>query len=575
MLPLINFNQGVDYIDSMYSPGNFAFFKQMEGTWVVATFLSNAIGYLLNLLPFGGTYLGIRIYTSLVVSAIAITSYIFFEKRIEWYVAFVGEVLAICLCWCPTTILYNYLTYFFMMLGLIWLYIGLTRDENKYLILAGIALGTNLFVRFPNITEVAFIVAVWVYGALKKKKFVKVLQETLWCMLGYFVSVAICMGIIVLLYGADSYVQMITSLFAMTGDNTSYQPVQMVMAMVRELQIGIKWTAIMVIPVVVFTLIGKALKGRFKVLIIALSVIGSVCSIILCIRLGMFDFNYNTYQCFNELAVTFVIICIVISLIAIFNPNVSVDSKLAYGLMLICMAITPLGSNNGLFPIFNNLFLIAPVILAAIWKMVLKSKEKSGYISVAVVVLCFLAVFYIQAIGFRGTFSFRGQTYGEERDYKIENNEILKGCYTDKERAEDIDELNTYWNENATDKVLLLGNIPGVSYFLDAPCAISTSWPDLGSYAYDVYALQMKELEGRIDEKGEELPTIIVNYGVYSVMEEDLAAQDYFLENAGDGEGYLDLMLTDPKVSDLKNFIQKYGYSIQLCNKHFVVYYVG
>lgn len=574
-VPIINFNQGVDYIDSMYSPGNFVFFNQMEGTWVVATFLSNVIGHLLTLLPGGGSYIGLRIYTGLFIGATSLISYAFLKKRINWCVVALGEVIAICLCWCPTTILYNYLTYFFMTLGLICLYVGLSEEKKSFLILAGIALGINLFVRFPNITQVGFILAVWVYGALKKKKFIKVLQETLWCMLGYFASVALCMGIIILLYGTDSYVSMITSLFAMTGDNTSYQPVQMVMAMLRELCQGLKWPLILALPTIVLTVVFRFVKEKYVNVLRIVTVLIVALTMLLCMKFDMFSRDYDTYQSFVGLSVTFVIMGIICCLGAIFHKGVDVNKKLAYGLVLLCMAITPLGSNNALFPIYNNLFLIAPVVLGAIWSIINRLKKNKMAFPMTAMMVGFVVVLTIQSVGFHSTFSFRGQKYGEVRDSVILDNRILYGCKTDKERFDDINELTSYWDNNKTDKILLLGNIPGVSYFLDAPCAISSSWPDLGSYSYDVYALQMKELERRIDELSEEAPTIIVNYGVYSVIEDDAEAQDYFLENSGDGEGYLDLMLVDPKIEDLKKFIQKYGYSIQLCNKHFVVYYLN
>ena len=120
--------------------------------------------------------------------------------------------------------------------------------------------------------------------------------------------------------------------------------------------------------------------------------------------------------------------------------------------------------------------------------------------------------------------------------------------------------------------MLLLGNIPGVSYFLNVPTAIPTSWPDLGSYSYDTYKQDMKELEARIEEKGEELPAVILSFGANSVITDDKEAQEWFNENKEDGEGYLDVMLSDPKYSDMRDFIKKYGYEMQLRNEKFVVY---
>lgn len=572
LMPLVNFNQGVDYIDSMYSPGNFVFFNQMKGTWVIATFLANAIGHVFTLLPGGGTYIGIRIYTSLVISVIVLISYFALKTKIHWYIVAVGETIAICLCWCPTTILYNYLTYLFMTIGLVFLYKGLTEEKKLFLILAGLSLGVNLFVRFPNIVETGFIVAVWVYGILRKKKFTKVLAETLWCMLGYAIGAGLIMGVIVMLYGADAYINMITSLFGMTGDNTSYKPIQMVFAVFRELRIGLKWPLIMAVPVAILSIAIRFARGKAITILRALSVLAVPTAILLCKKLGMFNRDYNSYQSIMGPAVTFVIVSIVISIIKIFSRNTDADTKLVYGLILLCIAITPIGSNNALFPVYNNLFLICPIILMAIWKEVAKYNDSNVAFPAKAMMVGLVLILFIQSVCFDATFSFRGHKYGTERDDFVLYNEILYGSTTNTERVKDIEELTSFWNDNKTDKVLLLGNIPGVSYFLNAPTAIPTSWPDLGSYSYDTYKKDMKELEGRIDEKGEELPTIILSFGANAVITNDKEAQEWFNENKEDGEGYLDVMLSDPKYSDMGEFIKKYGYEMQLCNEKFVVY---
>lgn len=37
------------------------------------------------------------------------------------WMAFAGEIIAISFCWCPSTILYNYLTYFLFLAGCVTL----------------------------------------------------------------------------------------------------------------------------------------------------------------------------------------------------------------------------------------------------------------------------------------------------------------------------------------------------------------------------------------------------------------------------------------------------------------------
>ena len=123
--PLVGINQGLNVADTTYSLANFQYFGQMKGTWMVATFLANAVGSLLIRLPFGGTLLGMYFYTSLVQSATALMVYLALRKRIPAPLLFVGEMLALGLCWCPSTVLYNYLTYFLMTAGMLLLYRGL------------------------------------------------------------------------------------------------------------------------------------------------------------------------------------------------------------------------------------------------------------------------------------------------------------------------------------------------------------------------------------------------------------------------------------------------------------------
>ena len=115
--PLLAANQGIDISDPMYSLTNFRFFPELEGTWALATYLANAVGFLLMKLPFGGTLLGINIYTRLLISAMALLAYFFLKGKMPAWIVFVGEMIAISYCWCTTTILYHYLTYFFFLSG--------------------------------------------------------------------------------------------------------------------------------------------------------------------------------------------------------------------------------------------------------------------------------------------------------------------------------------------------------------------------------------------------------------------------------------------------------------------------
>ena len=75
ILPLINYDQGVDISDSTYSLGNYMFADRLEGMWVISTFLSNKIGSLILKLPGAYQLRFANIYTGLVLSAIVLIVY--------------------------------------------------------------------------------------------------------------------------------------------------------------------------------------------------------------------------------------------------------------------------------------------------------------------------------------------------------------------------------------------------------------------------------------------------------------------------------------------------------------------
>lgn len=588
LYPLVKSAVGVDYMDSMYSPGNFVFFPQMEGTWVVATFLANAVGFFLTMLPGAYTYLGLRIYTNLFISALALVSYFWLKKRIPAWMAALGEVIAIGFCWCPSTILYNYLTYLFLLLGVISLYEGLVKDKNRLLVIAGVFLGCNLFVRFPNVIETGFILAVWCYGFWKKKKISKVVQETLWCILGYFGSVLVFMGILILLYGVDSYVGMITSLFSMTDSATTYQPKEMILSIVRKYWEGMKWPFGMALYAAfaggVFWLCKRwfpKLYERFYRLLQAGAALGILVLFRLYYGRGMFNVNYHTYPSIFQWGVCFLLLMVVIWTAALLHKTgegagmVSAEQKLFYTILLLVILITPIGSNNHLFPVLNNMFLTAPALIYSFAYLCKKSKDCQYAFPVRAMLAAIVAAVLIQSIGFGVTFSFRGAKEGQIRDTKIEKNDILKGMITNEEKAEAIEELTIYWKEKhalAGEEVLLFGHIPGVSYFLNAPSAISTSWPDLASYAYDTFETEMEELKEEMVQKTRQNPVVIVSFGANAVLTNDAIAMDWYANNTESGEESIDRMMESKKLAYLRDFLIELGYEKSFENQRFVVY---
>ena len=62
--PLMKINQGLDVVDTSYSLTNFQYYPTADGTWMVATYLANAVGYFLMQLPKGDMLVGMNFYSS-------------------------------------------------------------------------------------------------------------------------------------------------------------------------------------------------------------------------------------------------------------------------------------------------------------------------------------------------------------------------------------------------------------------------------------------------------------------------------------------------------------------------------
>lgn len=527
--PLRNIRLGAELTDGAYSAGNYVFLEHMNPMWLFATYLGNVTGKFFTGLPGGETLVGLRFYTAFVVGATAVILYLFFTKvvRMGSTAAFLGEILAISLCWCPTTILYNYLTYFFFNAGIVVLYLGLVREKRVLLFGAGILLGMNVFVRFPNLTEAALICSLWYYGVLQRKRFKDVLQETGICLAGYAAGMGVVLLSITAKYGLDEYITGIERLMQMPAEASDYSALSMVLTVLYDYKFSAKWLIHMLLLVgagcLVSFLAGRLRKGSGpKKGTAALGKLFFLGGILVLFRwwyaIGVFNVKYYTYESMFQWVAVFLILVIVAGIYVLFSEKWTRNEKLLASMVLILIAVTPLGSNNHLYPNMNNMFIVFPagfLFFGRLWKKAWeydalpggREGRKVSLFPARSMLAAFLAAVTFQSLLFGMVFTFRDGMNGEKRDTEIEKNAVLKGIVTNAPLAEAIEGLTEYVeSERLSDKsVILYGQIPAVSYFLDMPPAISTSWPDLASYNYAVLEEDMEKLRQDSSESGRPL----------------------------------------------------------------------
>lgn len=523
ILPLIKCNQGIDLTDTCYGLVNFAFFPDAAQDWTVATYLANVTGWLLMKLPGGASMLGMRVYTGLVVSFMALLSYFFLKGKMPYWLAFLGEVIAVCLCWIPTTSLYNYLTFVLFLGGSICLYRGLIWKRRWLMAVAGILLGLSVLTRLPNILECALIITVFYYGMIRDKQWKEIWIDAAYCVGGFLTAFIIGFAMISFQFGTDAYLQMLTGLSGYQESDATYSPFSMITSILGAYASSLMWVCFFLIVAAIGRLMYVVLPGRFE----KLKVIACAGMFLVLLRFvwgrGMFNFNYNFYWSFYNWGMVLLYAAWILNIWALADPKVFRRDKLLSLFVLVILAVTPIGSNNGTYPNFNNLFLAAPVTCWQGYRLYLLLRARKANTSWCMLLAVILVMTFVQSLGYGVKGVFRDSLDGQERNAKVVDCTALTGMYTNAENAAAIQDVVDFCNEIDTNaqaqrgrKLLTFGDVPGFHWIFGMPSALSHDWPDMNTYPLSQMETDLMQIAS-MDVEG---PLVIVRTEETETLEE-------------------------------------------------------
>ena len=542
LYPLIGLNLGLDITDTTYGLSNYEFLGSIDPMWALSTFLSNILGRLFMNLPFGGTMLGMSVYCSFVISLIALLPYYFLQKWMPGWMIFIGEFIAESLCWCPRVIMYNYLTYLFFTLGTLLLLVGIFewQRQNLFLVLAGVCFGMSVMARFPNVTQAAMILVLWFYAAITRSSFWETLKKTFICIAGYVAGLMIPFIGVAGMYGPGAYFEMIGSLFGMTEKASDYSAGGMLSSIIEAYFSTATDMFIMLPCIAAGIIMFMLLPDKYIMVKKLLYIAGLLVVVKFFFSKGVFTRNYHYYDCVFQAAMMFVIVALILCVIGstgVLNGSRQ-EQTLAFATLLIIL-ITPLGSNNYTFPVINNLFIVAPVSLWLMRRLMQRVGHAQYHFAWQGMISMVIAVLLVQGIIFHFSFAFMDAVDGSERDSYCDIPKTA-GMKTTGDNAHSLNELYAALSGEGLlqDKVLLFGGVPGLSYIFDMEPAIDTVWPDLDSYSVTKFDEQLMELStsgdtpavimgkdlaeyANIDEKYDILMDYIVNHDYNKVFEND------------------------------------------------------
>ena len=509
--------EGVDVVDATFSLTGFTDPDRLDPFWHFAYYLSNQTGHLLTRLPGGDTLFGMNAYGSVIIAATALVAYFGVMcvrgtgTLTHSILTFTGVFLAESLCWCPRVILYNYLTYFFMTVGVVLLLCVLGAKSvpvpltHFWLLLAGLSFGLNVHVRFPNIVQAVFILLVWYDAWRRKEAFSALAKKTAVCVAGYLIGFGVPFLAIAARYGVSSYAEMILALFGLTADAQDYSAGGMLTTILaaygRSL---VKMWPLWVAVVASIVMDAMLLKRRN----VSRVIYGLLCltAMLYMYKQGVFTRSYWYYDSVFEPAMAFVILGVALFM-----------AKRVSGAAALIILITPLGSNNYTYPLINNLFLVAPLILLTAWKTLktaVAAPSGDGGVRakvsppLAIATLCVSAVLLFQGVLFHARYAFNDGTDGTPRDTIITTIPRAQGMKTTKQNARALESLyetlapyravEAEWIENGNEPwgVLMFGKAPGIPYLMEIEPAIFTSWPDLDSVSVLEFDQALRTVNG-------------------------------------------------------------------------------
>ena len=178
-------------------------------------------------------------------------------------------------------------------------------------------------------------------------------------------------------------------------------------------------------------------------------------------------------------------------------------------------------------------------------------------------------MFFVQVGLFGRNFAFAEGTGIQDIDAQVTNNETLKGVWMSEERAGWMQGISEYVNERglAGRDVLIYGQIPALSYYLQMPAAFNP-WPDLDSYQSGQLEQDMLKMQERMDADASDRPVVLLEkkYAVYLEAGEDA------LEALQPTERERSLIVDNAKLLLIGKFMEDYGYEKTFENEKFVIF---
>jgi len=398
---------------------------------------------------------------------------------------------------------YYTLTTLFFTTATLFLYKGLTKNKLSYIFISGIFLSLNIFIRFPNILGIGFIVAILYYQMMKTPREYKLITTQISTfLLGYTLTIIFTLITMEAFGHLEYYIQNIKEILYLANGSSSHGSNTILIAYFTEQFFAIL-ESLKLFFIFTFTLILIEFyrKWPLKIYLLGLFLVTLGTYYLLLVS----HTGHTNYMYFYNGIIGFTYTILI--WIVLFEMKKNINIGLISMLTFISIQIIPFGSATVLHQAKFGLYLALPFIFTYIMQKKTLLSYKSYKIhpySVKIFLLILALILITYSIITVTIFHPPGL---EEKRWKMiytVNDKHLQYNYMSKEKAQTLQQLldNIHlYSENLT-YILSYEGISTVSYLSDLEPYLKTTYPFF--MTLDDF---IKELE--YQERHKDLPMVV------------------------------------------------------------------
>lgn len=514
--------QGIDLADTGFY-GTFyqqIFNDPQSVTYCFMFWFSGIIGGLfLKILPFAGL-LGLRMLWVVVFTIIIIVAYRFLKNYVSpGYLQISLFLLTLNLNNDPKEFYYNNFSSLLYVITAILLFNGLKNRQRIALFGSGFIISLNMFNRFPNLLGIGLAMAIIYYGYLEKETVKTIVNNILVFVAGFVVTTLLVLLVMDLLGHLQIYLGALKILAGIGKRPVQVKPNQdfysitkMTKTIIHHWVVAVIMGAILIFSVLAFYFF----ENKFKKLVPKINTLFSLLKIVIIAGLAILVAK----GVITNLTVLYLItgICLIIGCaMIIFDSDKEINLLLFIGIFILL--VHPMGSSEGIETVeIYSLWIVFPIVADRIiavssdtiftFKNHIKPFRMSYFIQdsqlaearkIIVALTIFASLFYTYDYPHSDMENRAAMRYSVDNKY-------MKGIYTTKERAEEINELLAASSKyvKANDRVLAYDCVPIFHFMTETIPYTRNPWPWL--YQSNTFK---KELEIAVSNN-RHLPVIVM-----------------------------------------------------------------